>query len=125
MIPTSFRTKAEVLPAAQEALLGLPALSLPPFSLVLLQLRPPCCFSNTSGSVLLQDLCTPSRSARVKARSSHLVSGSYGHMQLVPAEPGSLVLVQFLAFVLYRGPATAGLLGRVDQLLAVSGPGAG
>lgn len=46
-------------------------------------------------------------------------------MELVPAKPGSLVLVQLLALVLDRGPATPRLLGRVDELFAVCGPGAG
>ena len=55
----------------------------------------------------------------------YLISGSCSHMELVLPEPSSFVLVQFLALIFDRGPATARLLGRVHQLLAMGGPGAG
>jgi len=42
---------------------------------------------------------------------------------LVLVQPAGLVLDQLLAPVAHRGPAAAGLLGRVDQALAVRGPG--
>ena len=44
---------------------------------------------------------------------------------LVLVQPAGLVLDQLLAAVAHRGPAAARLLGRVDQTLAVRGPGAG
>jgi hypothetical protein len=57
MAPTSYRVKAQVLPAGPAC--PLPASLLPlSLSLPLLQPhRPPPCSSNTPGSILLQGLC--------------------------------------------------------------------